>query len=116
MSERVGGGSVEALFRLLVGTWRARGAGLLEFTPEQSRAFFAWVGNFYAVEVPEVESVLVGPRRSLEWREDSILGATLAQIDVHGLDRLELSHIAGSSPIPTGSAKSPQSALCVALQ
>jgi hypothetical protein len=95
-------GRDEALFRMLVGAWRARHAGLLDLTPQQSRDFFAWVGAFFDVDVPVAESVLVGSWRPFDQDDESILRATLTQVEIHGLEHVELAHVAAAAHLSVG--------------
>lgn len=101
-TDTAGGGRDEALFRMLVGAWRARHAGLLDLTAAQSRAFFTWVGAFFDVEVPAADSVLVGSWRPFDQQDESILRATVEQVEQRGLAGLRLEHVAAAAGVGVG--------------
>jgi len=96
----VGGGRPEVLYRLLSGAWRVRHCGHIDLTPEQSYAFFDWVGAHTRQQLPGQDSVLVAwePFTHLQ---DSVLGATIRLIEEHGIDQVSMPAIARAAGVST---------------
>lgn len=94
----VGGGQPEVLYRLLSGAWRVRHCGHIDLTPQQSRAFFDWVGAHTRQQLPGQDSVLVAwePFTHLQ---DSVLGATIQLIEEHGIDHVSMPAIARAAGV-----------------
>lgn len=90
----VGGGHHEMVYRVLAGAWRARHAGTVALTPDQSADFFAWVGSTGRVPIPAGSSILVGDWRPDDRSDDSVLGATIALMEEAGPDGVTMAAIA----------------------
>jgi len=98
LGQPVGGGHLEMVYRVLSGAWRVRHCGHIDLTPEQSRAFFDWVGEHTHQQLPNRDSVLVAwePFTHLQ---DSVLGATIGIIEKHGIDHVSMPAIARAAGI-----------------